>query len=221
MTNTILSLTSNAPVAYPIDAQPAIVCAGDGLNHQEPSEQTLRIANRLLGSLKAGETIIGCTGIRRPDPSASFVLHTALAMLHLGHGPVLVVDGNFTRSNLPAQADRSGLVATDLLAVVNDVVESIEHTSVEGLDILPLGTSLRRPSQMQTLFDSVRQYKLVLVDIGPVLCSTESLILAAKMDAIVAVGSSGELTQREAVQLKSELSPLPSRFLGLVLTDKK
>jgi Mrp family chromosome partitioning ATPase len=203
------------------------VRASDELGSQITSEQMLRITNRLLTALKAGETLIGCTGVRQADPSASFALHAALAAARLGCGPVLVVDANFTAANRRNVNSQSTLGLSNLLDGETDTISSIQHSNVEGLDILPIGNSfhlarsLLTSTRMQSIFKGLLQYKLVFMDIGSILQTTESLIIAAKMDAIIAIASSGELTQREALQLKSELAPLSARFLGLVLTDIK
>jgi Mrp family chromosome partitioning ATPase len=98
---------------------------------------------------------------------------------------------------------------------------------VKGLDVLSFtgGFSLASPALSSTwlggLFDELRNYKLILIDAGPVLESTASLLVASEADAIVAVASSGNVTRREVVRLKAELALQSARFLGVVLTDQK
>lgn len=225
MNDSILSLTSAGAVSYPIQETAEIVRAGDNLTAQTTSEQILRIANRLLNSLKSGERLIACTGFRQTDHSSSFALHAGIATVRMGHGPVLVIDADFARRKDYASDGPVSQGLADALRGECEDVEAIRHTSIEGLDVVAIGSrpqqspALLTSARLQSLLDTFRQYRVAFVDVGPVLKSTESLMLAGRMDAVVAVGTTGELTKRELLELKSELAPLPPRFLGLVLTD--
>jgi len=221
MTNNILSLTSPHAVPYTSESTKPLIQSEPIVAPHAASEQTLRIANRILNSLKSNERIIGCTGVQLSDPSASFAMHLGLAIVHLGHGPALVVSDSSVRSTDYASTVSGGRNSSEELIVTDTREESIRQSNIPGLDLLTNRRSQRSTlsADLQTPLGAMHEYKLVIVDIGSILGSTTSLMMAAKMDAIVAVASSGELTQRQALQLKNELSSLNTRFLGVVLAD--
>ena len=194
---------------------------------QPVSEQALRIANRLLSSLKHGEQILACAGVSKDDPSASFAMHVALAFVRLGQSPVIVVDANPERNVRPAQNKPSSPRLINWSAQEGKKAGTIQPSDVEGLDILSCrgGSSLTDPalssSRPGRLFDELQKYRFLIVDAGPVLESTKSLMIAAKADAVVAVASSGSITKREVARLKAEIATLSTRFLGVVLTDSR
>jgi Mrp family chromosome partitioning ATPase len=227
MTNNILSLTDPATVARSSEVRTEVAQADVQAGFPPVNEQALRIANRLLSSLKSGDRILACASIRQQDPCATFVMYMGLAFIHMGHGPVLVVDASLTENGQPAQDKLSQPRQVNLRADESEERYSIRRSAVKGLDVLSFtgGFSLASPALSSTwlggLFDELRNYKLILIDAGPVLESTASLLVASEADAIVAVASSGNVTRREVVRLKAELALQSARFLGVVLTDQK
>lgn len=194
---------------------------------QPADEQMLRIANRLLASLKGNEQILACTGVKQDDPGASFVLRAALAIVHLGYGPVLVIDAELTQNGGNKMNEMSISEANDLFALDTDLVHSIRHSTINGLDILSSGNgsalthSMLASSRIRSLYDALRIYKLVIIDVGRILDSALSLMMASKADVVVAVASAGNLTKRDVARLQAEMASTRARFLGVVLTDKK
>jgi Mrp family chromosome partitioning ATPase len=167
--------------------------------------------------MNPGEQILACTAIRREDPSASFSTDIALAFVHLGHSPVLVVDANFAESTRPAQAESP--------AEHSGEVFSIQQSTAAGLDVLSFTGGLGSiypvlsSPRMGSLLEQFRKYRFAILDVGSVLESTASLMIASKADACFAVASTGSATRRDIARLKAETSLLTNRFLGVVLTE--
>jgi hypothetical protein len=57
------------------------------------------------------------------------------------------------------------------------------------------------------------------MDIGPLLISPESMLLASASDAVIATLKAGERSTKELLRLKQEVTRLNSRFLGVVLAE--
>ena len=225
MTNSILSLTSPTDVAYSSDkTSPAATSYAD-LTLQHTDDQILRIASRLVMSLKPTEQLIACAGVRGTDPSTSFAVYTSLALARLGSGPVLLLDANF---NNRKQLEKGEAVApgfTDLLSEESSEITAIQNTDIDGLDLLAVGncslpaTSLLSSARMALLMKYFRKYRFVIIDVGAILDSTEALMMTSKADVVIAVASTGQRTKRELSQFKTEVDRLKTNFLGVVLTD--
>jgi Mrp family chromosome partitioning ATPase len=229
MTNRVLALAATAAGgARKEKAEEAsgVVTALE-LGQLRTSEQMFRIASRLVMSMKVGDQIVACTGIAEDDPSASFALHTAVALARLGHGPVLLLDANFHSASLHELA--SIPLIPGLAEVLNDsaVVDvAVRSTVIDGLEILPAGNvsgiakAALSSVGLGKRLEEFRRYRFVVIDVGAMLASAQSLLVASLCDVIVASLASGERSRNEVARLKSETELLKARFLGVVLTEK-
>ena len=225
MTNSILSLTSPTNVAYSSDKTSPAAASYADLTLQHTDDQILRIASRLVMSLKPTEQLIACAGVRGNDPSSSFAVHTSLALVRLGSGPVLLLDANFHNRK---QLEKGGTIApgfTDLLSEESFEIAAIQNTNIDGMDLLTVGncflpfSSLLSSARMTFLMTYFRKYRFVIMDVGAILDSTEALMMASKADVVIAVASTGQRTKRELGLFKTEIDRLKTNFLGVVLTD--
>ena len=230
MTNRVIALAATAVKTASRLEEKEVASAADiatsDIGQLDTSDQMFRIAARLAMSMKAGEQIIACTGLTPEDPSARFALHAGIALARLGHGPVLVIDANVheprlhTIAGIPLSPGISELLNDSELG--DSVIKS---TSIIGLEILPAGkattaikASLSSPVLGKRL-DSFRRYRFVVMDVGPVLAASESLLFASLSDVIVATLAAGERSRKELTRLKDETDLLKARFLGVVLTE--
>jgi Mrp family chromosome partitioning ATPase len=227
MTNQIISLISGTAVASSAEQTSANCKPSVGIARHRTTEQMFRIASRLVMLLKPTEQLVACTGVSQDDPSASFAAHAALALARLGRGPVLLVDANFHPKIRPEKPGSHTVGFSDLLSNESNYDAAVQCTEVDGLDVLTAGdTSLLVPSllsstRMNMLMSSFRNYRLVIMDVGAITENAESLVMASKADVVLATAASGERTRREVTRLKTEVSSLRVRFLGVVLTDAK
>jgi Mrp family chromosome partitioning ATPase len=233
MTNRVLALAATAvKTATRQENREAAATAGEvglaasDIGQLNTSDEMFRIAARLVMSMKVGEQVIACTGLTADDPSASFALHVGIALARLGHGPVLVVDANVhaprlhTLTGLPLAPGISELLNDSELG---DAV--IRSTSIIGLEILPAGeatTAIKAALSTPVLgkrLESFRRYRFVVMDVGPILTASESLLFASLSDVIVATLAVGERSRKDVARLKAETDLLKARMLGVVLTE--
>jgi protein-tyrosine kinase len=190
------------------------------------SDEMYRIAARLVTAMKPGEKVIACTGVSAEDPSAKFTLDLGVALARLGHSSVMVVDGNFRNPAIHAAIGKpSSPGLSELLVDSGAEVSTIRLVDVPNLQILTAGemneatpaalTSAAFGSRLQ----SFRECELVLMDIGPLLVSPESVLLASAADVVVAALANGERSRKDLLRLKHEVMRLNSRFLGVVLAE--
>lgn len=113
-----------------------------------------------------------------------------------------------------------GLVEVLLGAPFSEVVQPI----LENLDLLPAGSIPPNPSEMlgsRQMRDLLKRlsndYDIVIVDSAPVLPVTDSVALAASVDAVVLVGQSGRSSIRQVGEALGQLQRVQAPIIGTVL----
>jgi tyrosine-protein kinase len=104
------------------------------------------------------------------------------------------------------------------------VVEALRPTHIEGLSILPAGTTPPNPAE---LLGSKRAADLlevltgladmVIVDTPPVLPVTDAAVLAPHVDGVVLVTAAGETHRGAVTRAATTLSATRTRLLGIIL----
>ena len=125
---------------------------------------------------------IGFTGAVLDEGASTLALGTALSLAALEESPVLLVDANWPRPSLTADAGataRPGL--SDALRGVVQLDRAVLPTGRRGLAFLPAGSSAgSRPSldDLGGFLDAaLGRYRTVVVDLPPALAE-ESVVLA-------------------------------------------
>ena len=232
MKNRVLSRATAATLAG--EYNPTARSAGGGAVEADrygalklaTSDEMYRIAARLVTALKPVEKVIACTGVAADDPSAKFALQLGVALARLGHNSVMVIDGNLRNPAIhEAIGTGSSPGLSELLQDSGAEVSTIRVSDIPNLQILTAGqTSASNPAALtSTSFESrlggFRDCEYVVMDIGPLLISPESMLLASASDAVIATLKAGERSKKELVRLKQEVTRLNSRFLGVVLAE--
>jgi capsular exopolysaccharide synthesis family protein len=113
-----------------------------------------------------------------------------------------------------------GLVEVLLGAPYRDAVQPV----LEHLDLLPAGSIPPNPSemlgsrQMRDLLERLSDdYDIIIVDSAPVLPVTDSVALAASVDAVVLVGQAGRSSTRQVGEALGQLQRVQAPLIGTVL----
>lgn len=160
------------------------------------------------------------------DGKSTVVGNLAIAMAQAGQR-VLIIDGDFRK---PMQhvifevKDDAGL--SSVLAGRAKLDQTIQHTHIEHLDVLPCGPIPPNPSEMlnskafaETLKGLADKYDHVLVDSPPVMPVTDARILGAMCNEVILVVRAEKSTRKAAEQAREGMLSVGAHILGVVVND--
>jgi capsular exopolysaccharide synthesis family protein len=100
----------------------------------------------------------------------------------------------------------------------------IQHTEVEGLDVLPCGPIPNNPAEMlndpsfsDKLNDLADMYDMVLLDSPPVTAVTDARIIAACADVTLLVIRPTASTRKQAIEARDGLRSVGARLIGIAV----
>ena len=103
-------------------------------------------------------------------------------------------------------------------------MEIIQHTDVEGLDVLTSGPVAPNPSEILSSkrMDEVlevlgREYDYVLIDTPPILPVTDAAVMAAKVDGVIMLTAWGGINPEVARDAKTRLVQAGANIIGVIL----
>lgn len=160
-----------------------------------------------------------------PDEGKSTVTANLAVTLQESGSRVLLLEGdlrNPTVHRIFGVKSTYGL--TNILVDGGDYKDFIQHSMLEGLDILASGPKPPNPSKilgssrMKTILDEVRNdYDYVLIDAPPVVVVTDAALIASVCDGTILVVGSGEAIIDGAVKAKELLINVKANIMGVVL----
>jgi Mrp family chromosome partitioning ATPase len=220
LTNSFAPVQEHTSSTLPYDA------TRQGPLQLQTSDEMYRIGTRVVTAMKPGERVIACTGVSSGDPSAKFALHLGVALARLGSEPVIVIDGNLRTPSIHKELGTVGSPGlSELLQDSGAEPATIRISDIPNLLILTAGKSDSiNPAALtsrgfEASLHSFRECAYVVIDVGPLLVSPESMLLVSAADAVVATITAGERSKRELLRLKQEAMRLNSRFLGVVIAE--
>lgn len=117
---------------------------------------------------------------------------------------------------------------TTVLTRQSELLETINPTRIENLDILTSGPIPPNPAELisskameEMLAAAYLQYDMVIFDTPPVLAVTDAQLLANQCDGTVMVVASGSTEKESAQKAKELLESAKAKLLGVVLNGKK
>ena len=142
---------------------------------------------------------------------------------------VLLIDTDLRKPTVHYSFNRINVVGvTNILVNRLPLNEAIEPTDFENLYVLTSGPIPPNPSELlaseamkQLMNVLYREYELLIFDTPPLLAVTDAQILANLCDASILVISSGKTEFNEVKKSKGLLESASSKFLGVVLNNRK
>lgn len=199
----------------------------------EPYDTLLwRLLPRLEGARRPGDGagfLVGVTSCDRRSGVSTVAANLAIRAADHQMRPVLLVDGAAARPTVGRQFRlRGALGLADVFAGRCGVEEAIHGTTVEGLDVMPVGTSglMDRVSldhqQVDALLTGLREsHHLVVFDLPDAEDLRHMLLVARRLDAAILALRYGLATrshvERTAEQLRADEVPL----MGSVLCRRR
>lgn len=170
--------------------------------------------------------VLGCS-----TKSGATTVASNLAIRSADHrmGPVLLVDANEQRPALERAFklyDAQGFA--DVLMGECDTADAVHSTSVEGLQVMPLGTrglmgrASVDPAGMRSLLNELRQdYATVIFDLPEADRMRHGLLIARQLDATLLVLKSETIRRKAAATLRHRLQQDGLNVVGAVMTQHK
>ncbi len=142
---------------------------------------------------------------------------------------VLLIDTDLRKPTVHYSFNRINVVGvTNILVNRLPLNEAIEPTDFENLYVLTSGPIPPNPSELlasqamkQLMNVLYHEYELLIFDTPPLLAVTDAQILANLCDASILVISSGKTEFNEVKKSKGLLESASSKFLGVVLNNRK
>jgi capsular exopolysaccharide synthesis family protein len=141
---------------------------------------------------------------------------------------VLLVDSDLRKPTMHYTFRVTNTVGlTNVLTRQASLVEAVQATDVEKLDLLSSGPIPPNPAELlssrmmeQMLAEAYKQYDLVIFDSPPVLAVTDAQVLANQCQGTVLVVKSGVTELENALKAKELLQAAKAKLLGAVLNNK-
>jgi len=139
---------------------------------------------------------------------------------------VLLVDCDLRRPMVGKlfNRDQSKGLSNILVGAAADAGSTLLSTDEEGLHIITSGPIPPNPADLlnsgrmdSLLADLKDQFDLVILDCPPVLGISDTLILASKADAVLAVASFGKTKKTDIVGTRDALGKVGARIVGFIM----
>jgi succinoglycan biosynthesis transport protein ExoP len=191
------------------------------------AESYQTICTALLFSLpeRPPRTIL-ITSSQPKEGKTATAINIAVTMAR-NSGPVLLIDADLRNGcchRLLGLENGSGL--TDVLTGNGSAADLIKRTSIPKLDLLSRGKISPNPAQLlgsdkmrETLDALEASYAFIIIDSAPVLPINDSPLLSTKVDGVVLVIKSQEVSHQIVRQARERLAYVKARILGVVLNS--
>ena len=113
---------------------------------------------------------------------------------------------------------------SNCIAMHKSVMDIIQHTDVEDLDVLTSGPVAPNPSEILSSkrMDEVlevlsKEYDYILIDAPPILPVTDAAVMASKVDGVILLTAWGAINPEVARDAKNRLVQAGANIIGVIL----
>ncbi len=156
------------------------------------------------------------------DGKTTSASNLAIAIAQTGRN-ILLLDADFRKPTQHKNLDIKDTVGlSSVLAGLETLDRAIQHTGVEGLDILPCGpiSEILNSQEFGELIDRLAmKYDHILFDSPPANLVTDARILGAVCDASILVLRADKSTRKAAEHARNALLNVGANVLGLIVND--
>lgn len=191
------------------------------------SEQYRLIRTNLLLSLEdLKNRVILITSPSSGEGKSTTAVNIAISMA-LQKENILLIDGNLRKPVLHSLFNISNDVGlTNILTENTPLEETIHHTEIGRLDILPSGSNSVNPAELlgsQRMHDLIKKlsqsYNMIFIDTPSVLEATDTILLAKYCDGIIMVLNPRITGIQEAMEAKKGLEFAKATFVGAIYNE--
>lgn len=171
---------------------------------------------------KALKVILITSSIPHEGKSTS-IANLGVVMAQAGKR-VVVVDCDFRNPTQHKKFKLENRGISNCVATGISLAEVTVATELEGLYVIPSGPVAPNPSELlasERMTELIRElaasYDYVLIDAPPIMPVTDAAILSAKVDGVIMLLASGEVSPQIAKEAKTRLEQAGAHLLGVVL----
>ena len=140
---------------------------------------------------------------------------------------VLLVDCDMRRPKLARLMEKGNKVGLSNLLMDHDLLpEAVQHTDIEGLDVILAGNIPPNPSellgskQMRRLIDEMKeQYDYIFLDSPPINMVTDAAVLAPKSHGVLFLVRANQSERGSVIHAVGQLERTKAKILGFILND--
>lgn len=197
----------------------------DPMSEVAESYRTVRTAVYFGARSDRSKTLL-VTSAMPGDGKSTSASNLAISMAQAGQR-TLLLDCDFRKPTQHSifEVDDAVGVST-VLAGREPLEKAVQHTAIEGLDLLASGPIPLNPSEIlnsQAFSDMVDELSLkydhIIIDSPPVNAVTDARILSALCDATVIVLRADKTTRKHSEYARDALNSVGARLLGCIVND--
>lgn len=203
-------------------AQIKLITEHDKKSPVSEAYRTIRTNLRFAGADKPLK-FIGVTSSIPSEGKSTTISNLAVVMAMDGKR-VLLIDCDMRKPMIHRIFELPNRGLTNCMAVGSPLQDMIKKEVSPNLDILPSGPVPPNPSEMigsakmtELLKQAGEGYDYVLIDLPPVLPVTDAALMSSKVDGMVLVVGSGDVTPEEGKHVKEQLDQAGAHMVGVIL----
>lgn len=203
------------------------------INHLYPkisiSEEYRTIRTAILFSqAEAASRTIAFTSMSPEEGKSSTLANLAISFAQLGD-KVLAVDADLRKPRLAKifqVRNTTGLAG--VLTGRATLEDAVQKTAVDHLWVLPGGPHPPNPAELlnsrrmrDLLVELKKQYRVILIDLPPVLAVIDPVIVSSMADGTLLVVKTGKATRKPLLKTMEELRKAKATVIGAIFNDAK
>lgn len=203
-------------------AQIKLITEHDKKSPVSEAYRTIRTNLRFAGADKPLK-FIGVTSSIPFEGKSTTISNLAVVMAMDGKR-VLLIDCDMRKPMIHRIFELPNRGVTNCIATGVSVESVIRKEVSPNLDILTSGPVPPNPSEMigsekmtSLLKQAGESYDYVLIDLPPVLPVTDAAVMSAKIDGMILVIGSGDVTPEEGKRTKEQLEQAGAHMIGVIL----
>lgn len=203
-------------------AQIKLITEHDKKSPVSEAYRTIRTNLRFAGADKPLK-FIGVTSSIPAEGKSTTISNLAVVMAMDGK-KVLLIDCDMRKPMIHRIFELPNRGVSNCIATGVSVESVIRKEVSPNLDILTSGPVPPNPSEMigsekmtSLLKQAGESYDYVLIDLPPVLPVTDAAVMSAKIDGMILVIGSGDVTPEEGKRTKEQLEQAGAHMIGVIL----
>ena len=184
--------------------------------------RTIRTNIQFAGVDKAMKTVV-FTSTTPDEGKSTVVANLGIVMAQAGQ-KVVIMDCDFRNPTQHRLFKLQNKGLSNCIATGKDVLEIVQSSGTQGLDILTSGPVAPNPSEilasnrMKAVIDELKEkYDFVLIDTPPVLPVTDSSVISSIADGTILLTAWNQITPAMAKEAKTRLEQAGAKILGVIL----